>query len=217
VPALLRVGGPATALACLVLIIWVDRPLALWLHGLRDGKAADAALLVSDIGLGLWWYLLAIGGWAAFGVLAFLAPYGDIAARRRRHARSFRFMTLVLAATTLANWTAKMLFGRLRPRFLFREDAYGFDPLRIDIGNLSFPSGHAQTMATAMLAIGVLFPRIRIPALVLAVVVALTRMPVGAHFASDVVAGFWLGAMVFWVVRTRVERRGGPIAPVALA
>jgi membrane-associated phospholipid phosphatase len=63
-------------------------------------------------------------------------------------------------------------------------------------GSASFPSGHAATAFAAAVAVGVLYPRIRTPLLALAATVALSRVYLGVHFATDVLAGSVLGAAI---------------------
>ncbi len=74
----------------------------------------------------------------------------------------------------------------------------------------SFPSDHA-TMAGAV-AVGLLIAsrRLGIVAAVLAMLMAVTRVYVGAHFPSDVLAGLVLGGLVAFAVQQLapwVERR----------
>ena len=57
----------------------------------------------------------------------------------------------------------------------------------------SFPSGHSATAFAMAVALGFLMPRLRPPLVVLAVAIALSRIVVQAHFASDIVAGGALG------------------------
>ncbi len=65
----------------------------------------------------------------------------------------------------------------------------------------SFPSDHA-TMAGAV-AVGLLLVerRLGIVAAVLALLMAVTRVYVGVHFPSDVLAGLLVGAVVAWLAQ----------------
>jgi len=70
----------------------------------------------------------------------------------------------------------------------------------------SFPSGHATTAFAAATAAAVLMPRLRWPALVLAALVALSRVYLGVHFALDVLAGALLGALVGGAIALAARR-----------
>src|SRR3954471_2500190 len=72
--------------------------------------------------------------------------------------------------------------------------------------DFSFPSDHAT--AAGAVAVGLLFAnrRLGIVACVLAVLMAFTRVYVGAHYPLDVIAGLLLGAVVAWASYALVAR-----------
>ena len=70
----------------------------------------------------------------------------------------------------------------------------------------SFPSGHTATSFACALVLASLAPRLRVPVLALAVLIAFSRLYNGDHFPLDVLAGGVLGAIVAAVV-LRVSRR----------
>ncbi|WP_442856965.1 phosphatase PAP2 family protein [Caulobacter sp. Root1455] len=107
----------------------------------------------------------------------------------------------------------KQLFGRERPDLVYRA---------VEAANPSFPSGHAMLSAVVFLTLGALAARFaplkRIKALalgaavVLSVLVGASRIYLGVHWTSDVLAGWSLGAawaMACWVAAWAWERRFG--------
>jgi membrane-associated phospholipid phosphatase len=75
----------------------------------------------------------------------------------------------------------------------------------------SFPSGHAATAFAAATAVGILHPRLRVPLLALAGMVALSRVYLGVHFWSDVLVGSLLGVTIgLLTVRLLQRDRPGP-------
>lgn len=88
----------------------------------------------------------------------------------------------------------KPLVGRSRPSLYPQLGTFHVDPLTFHIRFASFPSGHASVAGAAAMAIALLFPRLRVPVLILALWLATTRVFVGSHFMSDVFAGLMIGA-----------------------
>lgn len=97
------------------------------------------------------------------------------------------------------------LFGRARPdvpTLVARPHSH------------SFPSGHAATSFACATVLGALEPRLRVPAYVLAALIAFSRLYVGVHYPLDVLAGaVWgiaVGAAVLRlgpVIRARIHWR----------
>ena len=145
---------------------------------------------------GLLWIALA-------AVLAFRAP------------RPVLPTTALVAATVwgadLVTLGLKRLTSRERPYETVLEP----DPLvRADIG-LSFPSGHAATSFAGAVLLAYLFRRPAPGLLLLATLVAYSRVYVGVHYPADVLAGAAVGTLVALVVIAviRLRPRIGPGRP----
>ena len=66
---------------------------------------------------------------------------------------------------------------------------------------LSFPSGHAATSFAGATLLALALPRLAWPLLVLAAAIGWSRVYVGVHWPSDVLAGALLGAALAFGVR----------------
>lgn len=136
--------------------------------------------------------------WIALAVvLIFRGWITTDTARVRRGLREGVFVFLVPAFAGLAAEAVKIITGRLRP-----ESADGFYAFAwsLDPSGKGLASSHASVAVAAALASGLLFPRWRMLLWPLAVACVLSRVLVGAHFASDVVAGAALGLLAFRLV-----------------
>lgn len=120
--------------------------------------------------------------WVAIGSAGALASSGE---RRRRWTHA----TATVAATYGLNTLVKLVVRRRRP------DLPGLPPLASTPTQLSFPSAHSSTSFAAALA----YRRLGVPAAPLyglAGGLALSRLYLGLHYPSDVLAGALLGSAV---------------------
>jgi membrane-associated phospholipid phosphatase len=103
-----------------------------------------------------------------------------------------RYLLTSIAFSGLVANLLKRLIGRARPEH-FQD--YGIFSFSSFSGHSfeSFPSGHATTIGAFFAAFALLFPRCRLPLLACALWLGMTRVMVGAHYSSDVIAGLALG------------------------
>lgn len=137
------------------------------------------------------------------------------------------FLFLAIAPVGLAVAVVKHLLGRARPHAAFHlpgpNPQLTFDWLVWKSSFASFPSGHSTTALAAAVAFAALFPRARGVLLALAVPVVATRIVLGSHYPSDVIAGAAIGsACALLVVKAFAARRvvftvdpEGRVAPMA--
>jgi undecaprenyl-diphosphatase len=129
--------------------------------------------------------------------------------------RHHHMMWLVLVATvgaTAINSTIKAMVDRKRPEVV---------PKLTDVRSESFPSGHSAMSAAVYLTLGGLLAQTvkkrRLKLYCMAVAVLLTflvgcsRVALGVHYPSDVLAGWSLGlawSLLCWVAARYLQRRG---------
>jgi undecaprenyl-diphosphatase len=148
-------------------------------------------------------FVLASAWWVKWPLIAAFGAAGD-AARWRRLPRATLAAAAAVASAGLVVTVLKHLFDRARPPVA--------DPTLHAIGlvpaSASLPSGHAATAFAAAVAVGLFYPRLRRPLLAMAAVVALSRVYLGVHYLSDVVAGaalgIALGVAAAWAIRAVV-------------
>lgn len=124
--------------------------------------------------------------WLAIGALA----QAFDGARRRQWRRA----TATVASTYALNTAIKMVVRRRRP------ELPGLPALTGTPTRLSFPSAHASTSFAGALA----YSRLGVPAVplyALATSLSLSRLYLGVHYPSDVLAGAVLGTLVGCVHR----------------
>ncbi len=111
----------------------------------------------------------------------------------RRAGRNLLRSSLVLGLeSALVNWLLKSKFARVRPLEPEERPHYLRQPL-----TSSFPSGHASSAAVAATLLAEVGPRPwRCLLRAIAAVVALSRIHVRIHHASDVIGGVAVGLVV---------------------
>jgi len=98
----------------------------------------------------------------------------------------------------------KYLIGRMRPVFFDGLGQTGFSPMNSDWAFNSMPSGHAAASFAALVALGLCAPKLKPYTWCAAVLIAVSRICVGAHWPSDVIFGAFIGMsaadLAFWAV-----------------
>jgi undecaprenyl-diphosphatase len=139
-----------------------------------------------------------------------LAVGGALLARRQYHA--LILLLVAMAGGEGMNALLKGFFERPRPELALRLT---------EVSSTSFPSGHAMDSAVIYLTLAALLSRLVKEralklyflglALLLTVVVGLTRVYLGVHYPSDVLAGWIDGlawALLCWAVASYLQQRG---------
>jgi membrane-associated phospholipid phosphatase len=117
------------------------------------------------------WQALALGG----------------AAIDRDRRRDWIHAWIAIASSFGVNQLIKLFVRRSRPV------VDGLPPLTGTMSNRSYPSAHSTTSACGA---RVLSPLVGVPLYPLAAAMSLSRLYLGVHWPSDVVAGFALGSAV---------------------
>jgi undecaprenyl-diphosphatase len=162
------------------------------------GNAEEAMRDITALGGATWLLFLSA---AAAGALALM-----------RQARSALLLLAAVAGGQLLSHGTKSFFVRPRPDLVSHE-AY--------VHTASFPSGHSMMAAVTYLTLAVMLaratPRRRLKAYYLAMAAVLTvavgtsRVYLGVHWPSDVLAGWMIGAawaLLLYTVADWLGRRG---------
>jgi undecaprenyl-diphosphatase len=111
------------------------------------------------------------------------------------------FLFVAIGLPGLFGTIIKRMIGRARPMVTGAVDPYAFSPFIWRADYASLPSGHATTAFAALVAIGTLWPRARTVMWIYALLIAVSRVVVTAHYPSDVFAGAIVGTVGALMVR----------------
>jgi undecaprenyl-diphosphatase len=199
-------AGFATILLVAVAMVFADAPLAAaskqlpgWIHA--------AFAFMTDFGKSGWFL------WPTGIVLAViaavtspaLAPLGRLVLAAIAVRTGFLFAAIALPG--LFATIIKRLIGRARPFVGTEADPFLYGQLVWRADYASMPSGHATTAFAAAIAVGLLWPRLRSLMLLYALIIAVSRVVLDAHYLSDVIAGAFVGSIGALIVRNWFARR----------
>lgn len=196
--ALLPAFAGAAAFAVLLLLVeahWT--PLRSLDHAVADRLHAVALRSAA--------WVLAMKAVSALGTSgAYLLCFAPVVTWlvRRRQVRRAVFVVVTVAGGSLLNSAVKRAVGRPRPAFAHPVAHAGFT---------SFPSGHAQGVVVACVVLLTVLPLggrrwARRVAAGWVLLVGFSRLALGVHYLSDVVAGYALG--LTWVLVLRAVFAG---------
>ena len=115
------------------------------------------------------------------------------------------FSFVYLSFTGIATQALKHLIGRPRPNHADFEKGFDFNFFLLTLSFHSFPSGHSSTIFSVVLIMSLLVPRLKIFFSVFGSVVAISRVVVGAHYTTDIIAGGLLALISFKIVLSIFE------------
>jgi undecaprenyl-diphosphatase len=111
------------------------------------------------------------------------------------------FVFAAIALPGLFVTIVKRLIGRARPFIGGEADPFLYIPFSWRPDYASLPSGHATNVFAALVAVGLVCPRLRAVMLLYALTIAASRVIVLAHHPSDVIAGAVAGTIGALLVR----------------
>ncbi len=197
-----------TVFICALLGIGVDRDVIIFIKNNSQYFYTDIFRIITNAGDATFWLLLATAG-ITFCVYIrstqYLIPYH---CQLKVYLLQLAFVTSVWLLSGVIHHIIKIVLGRYRPRYLFSENWYGINPLNFNIAHNSFPSGHTQTIFAISIGLTLLYPRLGIFLVPLAVSVGISRVVLIAHYPSDVLFGAYLGmATAILVKRHYFDRK----------
>ncbi len=128
------------------------------------------------------------------GIFWILLTIALLCFKKTRRAGFYSLLALV-GSLVINNLILKLLVNRTRPY----DCVVGLTPLVKRLIDSSFPSGHSSASFASATALYFAVPKkYSVPLLILAALIALSRLYVGVHFPTDVLVGSITGALIGW-------------------
>ncbi len=194
-----RMTGAALLLPVLLLVLHPWDAQIVRAAASSDLLVMEVLRAVTDLGRRLYWWPLAGLVWIATSGAATATPV-----------RLHGWATLMLGALAVASIPVeigKRVVGRARPALLDQAGPDSFTPFQGGFLHQSFPSGHAMMAGVLFVSLWIFLPRWRLLTAFACLALAYSRLAAGAHFPTDVVAGFAIGALAAcWTARFLAAR-----------
>jgi membrane-associated phospholipid phosphatase len=201
-----RIQGAIVCVTVVLSMVFVDQRAYQFATGLPMWLV-DLFYEITDFGRS-GWILVPTGGLIAL-ITLLASPAFDHMTRGVLAMLAVRigFIFIAVGLPGLIAAIVKRWIGRVRPSAL---GPFAYEPFSWRPQYASLPSGHTLTAFAALVAIGALFPRARPFLWFYALLIALSRIVVTAHYTSDVIAGAAIGAFgALWVRDWFARRRLG--------
>ena len=172
-------------------------------YGIRNNYLKEFFVNITKLGSSSWYFVISL-----FCVLIlFINKRYKIInlVNTNRLIKFFLSSLIYLLAVGLVTQIIKHLIGRPRPNHINFEQPFEFNFLSLDSSFHSYPSGHASTIFIVCLIFSSTLPKLKYFFYFLASVIALSRVVVGAHFFTDIIAGCLLSIIIFKILNTIVE------------
>jgi undecaprenyl-diphosphatase len=193
-------------IALIVVVFQLDAISSLWAQGWPD-VVRRAFRAITDLGDSSWILIPAL----IVSIVAFVVAL-VLRDRLRRAAievgQIAAFIFVGVGTPGLISAIIKRLIGRGRPGTYEDVGALDFRHFLNDGVYQSFPSGHATTIFALCFVLSFLLPRLFPWMLSIALLVGLSRIVVGVHYATDVTGGLLVGTFGAYAVRNFFAARG---------
>ena len=156
-----------------------------------------------------------VGDWPAHVIAGLLGIAIAFVTKSKTWMRIFVAMLVALALAGVSGRVVKLATGRARPSV--KTEAHWNGP-RYSSKYHAFPSGHTASSTAFFVALFLKRKKIGTPLLLIPVLIALSRMVVGAHYLSDVtfaaILGLICAVLATWWLSTRDSPQTNHFSPI---
>jgi len=156
-------------------VITLDKTLFLLINGISNPFLDSFFISITFFGSSIFWIFLIFLLWF------------------KRKSKASAYLIYAFILDTISLFTLKWLFLRPRPFEVFK--GLKFQEPEFDMGP-SFPSGHSERAFSGAVILGKIYKKFRIIFIILAFLVAFSRVYIGMHYPLDTLVGAINGIII---------------------
>ena len=207
-------GAIITALLVLACIFGGDKILYSLIHNPKcnpwtfdGGVVCYLAAIIGKIFSTKMWLAVSVISVAVFFIYKAVTNEYDFRFAFVKIKNSYAFYVLCsVVMAVMTTGALKVLIGRSRPIIYEALNATFFVPGTFEHVFNSMPSGHTAASFAGLVMLGMLTPRIKWATWTLAIIIGLSRVYIGAHWAGDVILGAFIGMVCADIVKSVLKK-----------
>ena len=160
---------------------------------------------ITKLGDSLWYFLIIITSFLISVIFEKTKVLPSMNYQKIKNFCVFGFFYLL--SVGLVTQILKHLVGRPRPNYTDLNNSFGFNFFSFDSAFHSFPSGHSSTIISVVIILSLILPSLKILFYIFGFFIAISRVVVGAHFVTDVIAGMVVAIIVYKILLIFVQKR----------
>jgi len=208
------IGAIVTAFLVFGCVFNWDKMLYTFIHNpqcnpwtMGDGFWCGAAYIIGKIFSVKMWLLASVLSVIVFFVYKAVTNENDFRFAFVKIKNSYAFYLLCsVVMAVAATGVLKVLIGRSRPIIYEALNATFFVPGTTETVFNSMPSGHTAASFAGLVMIGMLFPKIKWATWGMAIIIAVSRVYIGAHWVGDVILGAFIGMICADVTKAILKK-----------
>ena len=154
---------------------------------------------ITELGNSLWYFIILI---LLFLFSFFAKKINLISVKKYFNLKNFIIFSFIyLFSTGVVTQLIKHIIGRTRPNHINLDELVYFNFFTKDSAFHSFPSGHSSTIIAVTLVLCLILPSLRVFLFISGSIIAVSRVVVGAHYFTDVIAGGFIAIIVYKFIK----------------
>ena len=168
-------------------------------YGPNVGDLKKFFVNITELGNSIWYFVILL----FIFLISFVAKkFNLISTKKYSYLKKFGFFSFIyLFSTGVVTQVIKHLIGRTRPNHIDLNEVVYFNFFTTESAFHSFPSGHTSTVIAVTLILCLALPSLKYFLFFSGSIISISRVVVGAHHFTDVLAGILIAIIVYKLLK----------------